>query len=121
MKAVVWVGSTRNDIRAFSPDARRRVGHELYQVQRGLDPSDWKALPSIGAGVREIRIHTEVEHRLVYIATFEEGVYALHAFEKKTRRASRADVDLARNRLKEVLRWRRQRIANRRKREAEVS
>ncbi|MGH9890868.1 MAG: type II toxin-antitoxin system RelE/ParE family toxin [bacterium] len=113
MKVVLWVGSTRNDLRAFPKEARRRAGHELYQVQRGLEPSDWKPMASVGAGVREIRIHTGLEHRVVYIAKFEEGVYALHAFEKKTRRTSRSDVELARRRLNEVLRKRRASITSR--------
>jgi phage-related protein len=43
-------------LRDFPQDARREAGHELYQVQKGLDPSDWKPMPTIGAGVREIRI-----------------------------------------------------------------
>ena len=112
MKAVLWVGSTRNDLRAFPKEARRRAGHELYQVQRGLDPSDWKPMAFVGAGVREIRIHTGSEHRIVYIAKFEEGVYALHVFEKKTRRTSRSDLEVARRRLREILRTRRAGIAS---------
>ena len=70
-------------------------------------------MPSVGAGVREIRIHTGLEHRVVYTAKFEEGVYVLHAFEKKTRRTSRSDIELARGRLKELVRKRRASIAGR--------
>jgi phage-related protein len=91
---------------AFAEDARQRAGYELYQVQRGLDPSDWKPMPSVGPGVEEIRIRTRLEHRVVYVAKFEEGIYVLHAFEKKTRRTARADVDLARSRLRDALRIR---------------
>lgn len=65
-------------------------------------PSDHKPLPSIGAGVEEIRIHTRSEHRIVYLTKFEEAVYVLHAFEKKTRKTSRADVALVRDRLAQV-------------------
>lgn len=115
MKPVLWVGSTRRDLRAFPKDARRRAGHELHQIQRGLDPSDWKPMPSVGAGVREIRIHTRLEHRVVYVANFEEGIYAIHAFEKKSRRTSRSDLELARSRLSEVLRWRAQRTSTEKK------
>jgi len=63
-------------------------------------------MASVGAGAREIRIQTGAEHRIVYIAKFEEGVYVLHAFEKKTRRTPPSDLELARVRLKEVLRRR---------------
>lgn len=101
------MGSSVEDVRAFPRDARQRVGYELYQVQCGLDPSDWKPMGAIGAGVREIRIHTKVEHRVIYIAKFAEAVYVLHAFEKKTRRTKPADVELARRRLAGVLAARR--------------
>ena len=99
VKAVLWVGSSREDMRAFAEDARQRAGYELYQVQCGLDPADWKPMPSVGPGVAEIRVHTRLEHRVIYIAKFEEGVYVLHAFQKKTRRTARTHIELARLRL----------------------
>ena len=83
------------------------MGYELYQVQCGLDPSDWKPMPVVGPGVREIRVHTRLEHRVMYIANFDEGVYVLHAFEKKTRRTAGDDIDLARSRLRDALAMRR--------------
>jgi len=107
VKAVFWVGSSREDVQGFAKDARQRAGYELYRVQRGLDPSDWKPMPSIGPGVREIRVHTTLENRVIYVAKFEEGVYVLHAFEKKTRRTAKADIDLAGSRLRDVLGMRR--------------
>ena len=91
-------------MRAFAKDAKKRAGYELYRVQQGLDPTDWKPMPSVGPGVREIRIHTDGEHRVVYVARFDEAIYVLHAFEKKTRKTRREDVDLARKRLGDVLR-----------------
>ena len=97
------MGRSRENARAFARDARQRAGYQLYQVQCGLDPSDWKPMPAVGPGVREIRIHTRLEHRVIYIAKFDEGVYVLHAFEKKTRRTARTDIDLARVCLKEAL------------------
>ncbi len=89
------MGSARRDVRAFAKDARKRAGYELYRVQQGLDPTDWKPMPSVGPGVREIRIHTDGEHRVVYVARFDEAIYVLHAFEKKTRKTRRADIDVA--------------------------
>ncbi len=55
-KPVAFHGDSLDRLRDFPEDARREAGHELYQVQKGLDPSDWKPIPTIGAGVREIRI-----------------------------------------------------------------
>ena len=103
---VIWVGSARGDVRTFAKDARRRAGYEIYRVQQGLDATDWKPMPSVGTAVREIRIHTKGEHRVIYLAKFDEGIYVLHAFEKKTRRTRREDIDLARKRFQAVLRGR---------------
>ena len=68
-------------------------------MQRGLEPNDWKPVPSVGLGVQEIRIRTGTEHRVLHIAKFAEAVYVLHAFEKRTRRTAQQDLDLARQRL----------------------
>lgn len=98
-KSLLWLGSSRNDVRAFPGDARRVAGYQLRRVQQGLDPTDWKPMTSVGAGVREIRIRTGLEHRVLYIARFSEGVYVLHAFEKQTAKTPKQDVALARKRL----------------------
>lgn len=105
-KPLVWLGSARRDIRAFPSDARRRSGFQLRKVQQGLDPDDWKPLTSVGPGVREIRIQTELAHRVFYLATFAEAVYVLHAFEKKTRKTPAHDVTLARDRYRALLKKR---------------
>lgn len=106
-KPLLWLGSSRNDVRAFPADARRVAGYQLRRVQQGRDPSDWKAMTSVGAGVREIRIHTGREHRVLYTAGFVEGVYVLHAFEKRTRKTQKQDLDLARGRLAALIARRR--------------
>jgi phage-related protein len=103
LKPLAFVGKALEDLRAFPADARRRAGFELDQVQRGLMPTDWKPVKSVGSGVFEIRIHTGVEHRVFYVAKFEEAVYVLHAFEKKRQRTSKRDLELGRERLSELL------------------
>jgi len=55
-------------------------------------------MTSVGPGVREIRIQTELAHRVFYLATFEDAVYVLHAFEKRIRRTPHREVKLARDR-----------------------
>jgi phage-related protein len=69
-------------------------------VQRGLDPTDWKPLPTVGVGVKEIRIHVLGEWRAIYVARFAEAVYVLHCFEKKSRKTPREDLALARERYR---------------------
>lgn len=110
-KDLYWVGSALDDLRDFPDDARREAGHQLHLVQLGLEPEDWRAMPSVGSGVYEIRIHTTVEHRVFYVAKFAEAVYVLHAFERKTRRTAKTDIELVRHRLRDVLVERRERAA----------
>jgi phage-related protein len=101
MKAVIWMGGSREDLRAFPADARRQTGYQLDKVQRGDEPEDWKPLKTIGQGVRELRIReSSGAFRIVYIATLPKGVYVLHCFQKKTQKTSRKDIRLARLRFK---------------------
>ena len=72
----------------------------MRRVQQGLEPNDWKPMPSVGPGVREIRIHTGLEHRVFYVTKFTEGVYVLHAFEKRTRKTPKRELELARDRFR---------------------
>jgi phage-related protein len=99
-KPLVWVGSSKEDLKAFPPDARRVAGFQLRRVQQGLEPNEWKPISTVGAGVQEIRIHTGLEHRVFYVAKFAEGVYVLHAFEKRTRKTPRREMELARERFR---------------------
>lgn len=100
------MGSTIEAVRAFPERARQRAGYQLYLVQQGLDPNDWKPLPSVGPGVREIRVHIDGEYRVFYVAKVAEAVYILHAFEKRTRRTRQADIQIAKKYLSEVTRLR---------------
>ena len=100
MKPLKFVGSSLDDLRNFPDEARRAAGFELYAVQNGVEPSDWKPLTSIGKGVREIRIHVLGEWRVLYVAKFADAVYVLHSFHKKSRKTSKRDIDIARLRYK---------------------
>ncbi len=102
-KPLAWLGSSLADVRAFPDEARRAAGYQLGRVQQGLMPDDWKPMTTVGAGVYEIRIHTEVEHRVFYVAKYEEAVYVIHAFEKRTRQTREVEIALARKRLAEFL------------------
>ena len=105
MKPVIWMGGSREDLRGFPDSAQDAVGFELYKVQCGFDPSDWKPMTTVGAGVREVRVRDEAGiFRLIYLATRPEGVYVLHCFQKKTQRTSRSDLELAKKRFKAIAR-----------------
>jgi phage-related protein len=102
MKSLEFVDSSLDDLREFPAEARRAAGFELGFVQRGLDPSDWKPMNQVGAGVREIRVHVLGEWRVLYVARFAEAVYVLHAFQKKTQKTRREDIELARARYRMI-------------------
>ena len=79
------------------------AGYDLFRVQTGKDPRDWKPMPTIGAGVREIRVRDEAGiFRVLFVAKFIEAVYVLHCFEKKTQKTDQRDLDLAARRFKEL-------------------
>ena len=103
MKSAVFVGTCLDDLRAFPEDARREAGFELDQIQRGENPSDWKPMPQVGVGVREIRIRTSGAFRIIYVAALEDSIYVLHAFRKKSQSTAKRDIDLASDRLKLLL------------------
>jgi len=100
-KPVTFHGDSLDRLRDFPQDARREAGHELYQVQKGLDPSDWKPMPTIGAGVREIRIRDGLgAYRVIYIATLADAIHVLHVFQKKSQKTAQRDLALAAARLR---------------------
>lgn len=102
MKPLTFVGSSLEDLRNFSDEARRAAGFEMSFVQQGLMPSDWKPMKEVGPGAMEIRIHVLGEWRVILVARFADSVYVLHAFQKKTRKTRKADIELARRRYREI-------------------
>jgi phage-related protein len=109
VKPVVWLGDSLARVRDFAPDAKHETGVQLGFVQAGDEPSDWKPMPSVGIGVSEIRVRIGAAFRLIYMAKFAEAVYVLHAFQKKSRKTARKDIDLARLRFRALVRERKQR------------
>ncbi|MGC4252065.1 MAG: type II toxin-antitoxin system RelE/ParE family toxin [Sphingobium sp.] len=103
-KPAKFRGTALEDLRAFPVSARKEVGHQLDQVQRGLDPDDWKPMTTVGQGVREIRIRDEAgAFRVIYIAKFADAIYVLHCFQKKTQATSKTDLDLAEKRYRDLV------------------
>jgi len=103
-KSVEFRGSSLDDLRTFPLPARREAGHQIDQVQHGQEPDDWKSMPTIGQGVREIRIRDAAgAFRVVYVAKFADAVYVLHCFQKKTQKTSKPDLDLAESRYRDLL------------------
>jgi phage-related protein len=103
-KPVEFRGSALDDLRAFPQAARREAGYQLDQIQRGHEPDDWKPMNTVGRGVREIRIRdTAGAFRVLYVATFNDAVYVLHCFQKKTQKTSKTNMNLAAQRYRDLL------------------
>jgi phage-related protein len=102
IKPLNFLGSSLDDLRNFPDEARKAAGFELHFVQSGLEPNDWKPMPSIGRGVKEIRIHVLGEWRIIYVAKFEDAVYVLHSFQKKSQKTNQNDIELARKRFRQI-------------------
>lgn len=102
MKPLHFIGSSLDDLRNFPEEARKAAGFELYSIQQGLEPSDWKPMPGVGRGVKEIRIHVLGEWRIIYVAKFKDAVYVLHSFQKKTQKTNKHDIEIARKRYNQI-------------------
>ena len=98
------MGSSLNDLREFPVSACREAGFQLDKVQHGEEPSHYKPMPTIGRGVREIRIQDAAgAFRVIYIAKFADMVYVLHCFQKKTQKTSQTDLAIAETRYRDLL------------------
>lgn len=102
MKPLRFIGSSLDDLKSFPAEARREAGFELYAVQCGLMPGDFKPMLNVGSGAYEIRLHVLGERRIIYVAKMHDAVYVLHAFQKKTQKTKREDIELAARRYKQI-------------------
>ena len=103
-KPIEFRGRSLDDLRAFPHRARREAGYQLDRLQNGLEPDDWKPMSSVGQGVQEIRVRDATgAFRVVYVAKLVHAVYVLHCFQKKTAKTSKADLDLAARRFRELM------------------
>ena len=109
MKPIVWVGDSLVQVRAFPADGKRELGYQLERVQDEREPADWKPMASVGAGVNEILVRIGGAYRVIYVAKFREAIYVLHAFQKKSSKTARRDIDLARDRFRALIRERAER------------
>ena len=113
-RPVVWVGSSRRDLREFPRAVRRDIGRALYAAQEGETDPSTKAMRGFGGGsvVEIIAHHLGDTWRTVYTVRFAEGIYVLHAFQKKSKSGiatPKREMELIRQRLAEAERLHRER------------
>lgn len=98
-RSIRWIGSSLEDLSNFPESARRKAGFQLRAVQSGEIPSDFKPMPIVGIGVEDA-------YRIFYVARFSEAIYVLHAFQKKTQKTSKLDIEIGQNRYQQMLQYR---------------
>jgi phage-related protein len=104
-KPIEFRGGALTELCRFPSAARREAGYQLYQVQEGSDPDDWKPMNGVGPGVKEIRIREkDGAFRVIYVAKFEDAIYVLHCFQKKTQKTDSDDIALASRRYRDLIR-----------------
>jgi phage-related protein len=104
-RKIKFRGSSRADLHRFPEGARREAGQQLFRVQLGMEPENWKPMEAVGAGVREIRIRQESgAYRAMYVTKFAGAIYVLHCFQKKTQKTAPNDLALAQRRYKDLVR-----------------
>jgi phage-related protein len=105
LKPLRFHGDSQRRLQEFPPKVRSDAGYELYRVQDGEEPSDWKPMSTIGSGVREIRLRDEAgAYRVIYLANLDDAVHVLHAFQKRSQKTDRRDLDLATTRFRHLKR-----------------
>jgi phage-related protein len=103
LKPVLFWGTAKHDLSTFPDDAKFTAGFQIYRVQQGLEPMSWKPMSDIGPGTYEIRVKDESgAFRVIYVTKFSDAVHILHAFQKKTQKTSKTDIDLAKSRYKDL-------------------
>jgi phage-related protein len=113
-RPVIWVGSSRRNLRGFPREVRREIGQALFTAQQGETDPSAKPLRGFGGGAVLEIVADQVggTWRAVYTVRFREAVYVLHAFQKKSKRGiatPKKDIDLIRHRLAEAERLHRER------------
>ena len=103
-KNIYWLGRSQAIVRGFAKFVRSEIGYQLYRLQQGLLPTDYKPMPRIGVGVYEFRLHKPNEHRVIYVTKFENCVYVLHAFEKKTQKTTKMHLEIAAKNYRDLMR-----------------
>lgn len=102
-KPVEWLATTLEDMNNLRDGLQDDLGFNLYLVQIGKTPTSYRPMPSVGPGVYELRAaDKDGIARLMYVAKFDDAVYVLHVFVKKTRKTPDSDIEKAKTRYKEI-------------------
>ena len=109
-RPLFWEGSSKKDFKEFPIPVQKDLGVALFVVQLGRTPDSAKPWKGLGSGVYElVEDHRGDTFRAVYTVRIGEAVHVLHAFQKKTQKTPKPDIELARKRFRELMQDRKQR------------
>jgi phage-related protein len=101
--AIAWEGDSKEVLSSFPATAKQNLGFQLRLLQRGQQPTDYRAMSSVGRGVFELRDQDErAWYRVIYLSRVRDVVHVLHCFEKRSRETPAKEINTARQRLKAV-------------------
>ena len=105
LRPLEWIGSSKKDLQALPDEVIDVFGYALHLAQAGEKHPQAKPMHGFGsAGVLEVVEDWRGDaYRAVYTVRFEERVFVLHVFQKKSKSGiatPRRDLDLIQQRLK---------------------
>lgn len=105
MRKIIFWGNSKDEIKDSSMKTKERMVTALTAISANIDlsPQEFKYMPTVGVGVYELRIKAEKQYRVFYVAKFEEAIYVLHAFVKKTQQTPAKEIQRGMSRYKALL------------------
>ncbi len=102
MKQLVWIGSSRSDLKALLPQVQDSLGYSLYQAQLGYFPDGSKPLKGVRGVIEIIENFDKNTYRAMYATKLGKHLYVLHVFQKKSKsgiKTPKTDIELIKRRL----------------------
>lgn len=102
VKQLIWVGSSRSDLKDLPSEVQDGIGYALYQAQLGCFPDDAKPLKGFKDVIEIIEDFDKNAYRAVYAMKLGDCLYVLHVFQKKSKsgiKTPKEDIELIERRL----------------------
>jgi len=103
LRLIEFEGDSREVLAHFPESVRFDLGYQLFRIQEGKEPYDWKPFKSVGSGCREIRVWDQSgTYRAIYVLIVSDTVHVLHVFQKKSEKTALREVAIARERFRSL-------------------
>jgi phage-related protein len=103
LQDVIWLGDSLEVLRNFPTGIKAVLGGDLFRLQVGVAPRNFEPMVTVGRGVRELRARDRSgQYRAIYVVRKRQGIFILHTFQKKSRKTSKQDIEIARKRFREI-------------------